>query len=99
MDDDIALPQAVAPKQKDTPKPEPVDNSPSKPGVSGFAAKANPSASKSAKGKRKSNGDDAKASNSAPPKKAKTESVCIYLLSPSSSKSTFSQVMALIIYD
>lgn len=77
MDDDIALPQVLAPKQKDAPKQEPVDNSPIKPGTSGSAARANPSASKSVKGKRKLNGDDAKASNSAPPKKVKTENVCI----------------------
>ncbi|KAL6200897.1 hypothetical protein ACLB2K_024612 [Fragaria x ananassa] len=73
MDDDIALPQPLAPKQKDAPKQEPVDNSPVKPGASGSAAKANPSASKSAKGKRKSNGDDNKTPNSAPTKKVKTD--------------------------
>ncbi|KAJ4826690.1 Transcription initiation factor IIF subunit alpha [Turnera subulata] len=69
MEDDIS--PVLAPKQKDAVKEEPADNSPSKPIASG-AAKGTPS-SKSAKGKRKSNGDDAKASNGAPPKKVKTE--------------------------
>ncbi|KAJ0018468.1 hypothetical protein Pint_09701 [Pistacia integerrima] len=71
MDDDIGFSSAPAPKQKDTPKKEePADNSPSKPAPSG--TKGTP-ASKSVKGKRKSNGDDAKTSNSTPLKKAKTE--------------------------
>ncbi|XP_044496106.1 transcription initiation factor IIF subunit alpha [Mangifera indica] len=71
MDDDIGFPSVLAPKQKDTPKKEePADNSPSKPAPSG--TKGTP-VSKSSKGKRKSNGDDAKTSNSAPLKKVKTE--------------------------
>lgn len=73
MDDDIGFPSVLAPKQKDTPKKEePADNSPSKPAPSG--TKGTP-VSKSSKGKRKSNGDDAKTSNSAPLKKVKTENV------------------------
>ncbi|KAI9161415.1 hypothetical protein LWI28_017164 [Acer negundo] len=73
IDDDVDLSPVLAPKPKDTiKKEEPVDNSPSKPAPSG-SARGTPSASKSAKGKRKSNGDDAKASTAAPPKKVKTE--------------------------
>lgn len=68
-------PVSTTNKQKDSPKEEPVDISPSKPAPS-TSAKGTPSASKSAKGKRKLNGDDAKASNAAPPKKVKTENVC-----------------------
>lgn len=80
MDDEIAL-TPVLPKAKDAPKEEPADNSPLKP-VSSGSAKGTPSTSKSSKGKRKLNGDDAnaKASNGAPPKKVKTENVCHYLL-------------------
>ncbi|KAL6281947.1 hypothetical protein ACE6H2_012876 [Prunus campanulata] len=72
MDDDIGFPQAAAPKQKDAPKEEPSDNSPSKPVPSG-SARGTPSTAKSAKGKRKLSADDAKTSNSAPPKKVKSE--------------------------
>ncbi|TXG69698.1 hypothetical protein EZV62_004633 [Acer yangbiense] len=73
IEDDVDLPPVLAPKPKDTiKKEEPVDNSPSKPAPSG-SARGTPSTSKSAKGKRKSNGDDAKASTAAPVKKVKTE--------------------------
>ncbi|KAA8515586.1 hypothetical protein F0562_018803 [Nyssa sinensis] len=72
MDDEIGLSPVLAPKQKEAPKEEPVDNSPSKAAPSG-SARGTPSTSKSAKGKRKINGDDAKGSNGAPPKKVKTE--------------------------
>ncbi|KAF3451808.1 hypothetical protein FNV43_RR07904 [Rhamnella rubrinervis] len=71
MDDEVTL-TPVLPKAKDAPKEEPADNSPSKP-VSSGSAKGTPSTSKSSKGKRKLNGDDAKTSNGAPPKKVKTE--------------------------
>lgn len=77
MDDEIGF-TPVLPKEKDAPKEEPVDNSPLKP-VSSGSVKGTPSTAKSAKGKRKLNGDDAKASNSVPPKKVKTENVCLYL--------------------
>lgn len=70
----MGFPPVSTTKQKDAPKEEP-DISPSKPAPS-TSAKGTPSASKSAKGKRKLNGDDAKASNAAPPKKVKTENVC-----------------------
>ncbi|CAK7345100.1 unnamed protein product [Dovyalis caffra] len=70
MDDDIS--PVLAPKQKDVvPKEEPADNSPAKPTPG--SAKGTPSTSKSAKGKRKLNGDDAKTSNGAPAKKVKAE--------------------------
>ncbi|PQQ21172.1 transcription initiation factor IIF subunit alpha isoform X2 [Prunus yedoensis var. nudiflora] len=74
MDDDIGFPQAAAPKQKDAPKEEPSDNSPSKPVPSG-SARGTPSTAKSAKGKRKLSADDAKTSNSAPPKKEQKVSI------------------------
>ncbi|XP_058197631.1 transcription initiation factor IIF subunit alpha isoform X2 [Rhododendron vialii] len=73
-DDDIEddTSPVLAPKQKDAPKEEPVDNSPLKQASSG-SARGTPTTSKS-KGKRKTNGDDVKASNNgAPPKKVKTE--------------------------
>ncbi|KAL7213673.1 hypothetical protein ACSBR2_016239 [Camellia fascicularis] len=70
MEDDIS--PVLAPKQKDAPKEEPVDNSPLKPASLG-SARGTPTTSKSAKGKRKVSGDDAKANNGAPPKKVKTE--------------------------
>lgn len=80
QEDDVGFSPALAPKQKDTiKKEEPADNSPAKPAPSG-SARGTPSASKSAKSKRKSNGDDAKASSGAPLKKVKTENVCIYFL-------------------
>ena len=73
MDDDIS--PVLAPKQKDAvPKEEPADNSPAKPMPPG-SAKGTPSTSKSAKGKRKLNADDAKTSNGTPVKKVKTENV------------------------
>ncbi|XP_059663147.1 transcription initiation factor IIF subunit alpha [Cornus florida] len=70
-DDEIGLSPVLAPKQKEAPKEEPVDNSPLKPASTG-SARGTPPTSKSAKGKRKTNGDD-KPSNGAPPKKVKTE--------------------------
>ncbi|XP_030973075.1 transcription initiation factor IIF subunit alpha isoform X1 [Quercus lobata] len=72
IDDDIGLSPVLAPKQKDAPKEEPAENSPLKTAPSG-PAKGTPSSSKSSKSKRKLNGDDAKATNGAPPKKVKTE--------------------------
>ncbi|XP_075666336.1 transcription initiation factor IIF subunit alpha isoform X2 [Castanea sativa] len=74
IDDDIGLSPVLAPKQKDAPKEEPADNSPLKTAPSG-PAKGTPSSSKSAKSKRKLNGDDAKATNGAPPKKELKSSV------------------------
>ncbi|GMY36726.1 transcription initiation factor IIF subunit alpha isoform X2 [Fagus crenata] len=73
MDDEIGFSPVLAPK-KDAPKEEPADNSPLKTVPSG-PAKGTPSNSKSAKAKRKLNGDDAKASNGAPPKKELKPSV------------------------
>lgn len=77
MDDDTGFPSLLPPKQKDTPKKEePADNSPSKAAPSG--TKGTP-ASKSAKGKKKADGDDAKISNNALPKRSKTENVSHWL--------------------
>ncbi|KAF2302337.1 hypothetical protein GH714_034143 [Hevea brasiliensis] len=64
MDEDVGVSSVLAPK-KDAPKEEPADNSPTKPIPSG-SAKGTPSTSKSAKGKRKLNGDDSKASTGGP---------------------------------
>ncbi|KAJ8770502.1 hypothetical protein K2173_017993 [Erythroxylum novogranatense] len=71
IDDETNLSPVLTPKQKDAPKEEPVDGSPSKPTTG--SAKSTPSISKSAKGKRKSNVDDSKATNGVTPKKVKTE--------------------------
>ncbi|KDP40450.1 hypothetical protein JCGZ_03950 [Jatropha curcas] len=70
MEEDVS--PVLAPKQKDAPKEEPVDNSPAKP-MPSSSAKGTPSNSKSAKGKRKLSGDDAKTSSGAPQKKVKAE--------------------------
>ncbi|OMO64773.1 Photosystem I PsaA/PsaB [Corchorus olitorius] len=69
-DDDMNLNPVLAPKKE--PKEEPVDNSPAKPAPSA-SARGTPTTSKSAKGKRKANGDDNKASNGTPLKKVKSE--------------------------
>ncbi|XP_027366690.1 transcription initiation factor IIF subunit alpha isoform X2 [Abrus precatorius] len=66
MDDEAGVPPVNATKQKDAPKEEPVDNSPSKPTTG--PARGTPSSSKTSKGKRKLN-EEAKQSNGAPPKK------------------------------
>ncbi|XVF27991.1 hypothetical protein REPUB_Repub14bG0157300 [Reevesia pubescens] len=68
VDDDISF----NPVPKDAPKEEPADNSPVKPAPSA-SARGTPTMSKSAKGKRKANGDDTKGSNGAPLKKVKSE--------------------------
>ena len=73
MDDEVSVPPVTATKQKDAPKEEPVDNSPSKPAATG-PARGTPSTSKSSKGKRKVN-EEAKPSNGAMPKKVKAENV------------------------
>ncbi|XP_030491180.1 transcription initiation factor IIF subunit alpha isoform X2 [Cannabis sativa] len=73
MDDDINVSPTVATKQKDGPKEEPAEISPVK-STPSASAKGAPSNSKSAKGKRKLNGDDAKPSNGAPPKKEQKSS-------------------------
>lgn len=63
----------LAPKQREGLKEEPTDNgSPLKATGSG-SARGTPPSSKVAKGKRKLNGDEPKASNGAPQKKVKTE--------------------------
>ncbi|KAK3432159.1 hypothetical protein EUGRSUZ_E03951 [Eucalyptus grandis] len=72
MEDEVGFSPVLAPKQKEALKEEPAEESPSKPTPSA-SAKGTPPTSKSAKGKRKLNGDDAKSSNGAPQKKVKTE--------------------------
>eukprot|EP00262_Sarcandra_glabra_P001346 TRINITY_DN1140_c0_g1_i1.p1 TRINITY_DN1140_c0_g1~~TRINITY_DN1140_c0_g1_i1.p1 ORF type:complete len:541 (+),score=165.02 TRINITY_DN1140_c0_g1_i1:179-1801(+) len=72
MDDEIGLSPVLAPKQKDAPKEEPTDNSPSKTIPPG-SARGTPSSSKSGKAKRKPNGDDVKMSNGASAKKVKMD--------------------------
>lgn len=72
MEEDISISPSLTSKQKDGPKEEPVDNSPIKPASVG-PSRGTSSNVKSAKGKRKSNGDDAKPASSASIKKAKTE--------------------------
>ena len=73
--EDDGFSPVLAPKPKDAPKEETVDNSPLKAASSG-SARGTPTTSKSTKGKRKTNGDDAKASNGGgPAKKVKTENV------------------------
>lgn len=74
QEDEISASPVLAPKQKDAPKEEPVDNSPLKP-ISSTPARGTSSTSKSAKGKRKVSSDDAKAATVVPSKKAKTENV------------------------
>lgn len=71
MEDDIS--PVLAPKQKETLKEEPTENiSPLKSAASG-PSRGTPPTSKSAKGKRKSNGEEAKAGNGTPLKKVKSE--------------------------
>ncbi|KAI4365039.1 hypothetical protein MLD38_021059 [Melastoma candidum] len=71
-EDEVGLSPVLAPKQREVPKEEPAEESPAKPAPSA-TSKGTPPTSKSSKGKRKLNGDDAKASNGAPPKKVKPE--------------------------
>ncbi|KAJ0965200.1 hypothetical protein J5N97_026338 [Dioscorea zingiberensis] len=70
--DEIGSSPVLAPKQKDAPKDEPADNSPSKSAPNG-STKSTPPSSKSSKAKRKPGSDDVKSSNNAPSKKMKTE--------------------------
>ncbi|WVZ13344.1 hypothetical protein V8G54_017874 [Vigna mungo] len=65
--DETGVPPVIASKQKDAPKEEPTDNSPSKPVVTG-TARGTLSTSKPSKGKRKFN-EETKATTGAPPKK------------------------------
>lgn len=76
MDDETGVPPVIASKQKDAPKEEPTDNSPSKPVVTG-TAQGTLSTSKPSKGKRKFN-EETKATTGAPPKKVKIENVRHY---------------------
>lgn len=81
MDDEVAgngISPVLAPKQKDVPKEEPVEDTPTKAAaVTAGSSKGVSPASKTSKGKRKLNSDDAKPSSNAPSsKKVKTEAVC-----------------------
>lgn len=73
MEDETAMSPVLAPKQKDGPKDEPTDNSPSKTTPAG-SARGTPSTSKS-KAKKKSGSDDAKTTSSASAKKESKPSV------------------------
>ncbi|KAL3521892.1 hypothetical protein ACH5RR_014726 [Cinchona calisaya] len=71
MGDDIS--PVLAPKQKEALKEEPTENiTPQKSAASG-SARGTPPSSKSAKGKRKNNGEEAKSANGTPLKKVKSE--------------------------
>lgn len=72
-DDEVGMSPVLAPKQKDTPKDEPTDSSPSKAVPPSGSARGTPATSKSSKAKRKSGIDDVKSANGAPPKKVKTD--------------------------
>ncbi|GMH15764.1 hypothetical protein Nepgr_017605 [Nepenthes gracilis] len=87
LDEEDRPSPVLAPKLKDTPKEEPSDNSPSKP-VLGGSSRGTPPTSKSAKGKRKLNGDDTKSVNNVPPKKVKTENEPKVLTKEDASKSS-----------
>ncbi|KAE9452643.1 hypothetical protein C3L33_15455, partial [Rhododendron williamsianum] len=76
MEDDTS--PVLAPKQKDAPKEEPSYNSPLKQTSSG-SARGTPTTSKS-KGKRKTNGDDVKASNKVAPPKKQRQKMYIFAL-------------------
>ncbi|KDP30477.1 hypothetical protein JCGZ_16156 [Jatropha curcas] len=93
MDDEISV---LAPKKKDTPKEEPTESNHAKSMPSG-SAKGNQSASKSAKGKRKSNGDDAKTSNSVPQKKVKAENELKHTVKEESVAATKSNVTSKVV--
>ncbi|KAK1315711.1 Transcription initiation factor IIF subunit alpha [Acorus calamus] len=72
VEDDAGNSPVLAPKQKDAPKEEPSDNSPSK-AAPGGSSRGTPSTSKSGKSKRKHGSDDAKSGNGGSVKKAKTD--------------------------
>lgn len=79
VEDDIS--PVLAPKHKEALKEEPVENSNAmKSAAAASAAKGTPPTSKSAKGKRKINGEEAKATTGAPLKKVKSETVSNALL-------------------
>ncbi|XP_072974176.1 transcription initiation factor IIF subunit alpha isoform X1 [Typha angustifolia] len=73
-EDEVGTSPVLAPKQKETPKDEPTENSPSKPAPPSGSARSTPSVSKSSKGKRKPGNDEAKPTNGAPSKKVKVDS-------------------------
>lgn len=72
VDDEIGLSPVLAPKQKDIPKEEPIETTPTKEKTSA-SSNATPTTAKSQKGKRKSGSDDVKSSGAGSTKKLKTE--------------------------
>ncbi|WOL15601.1 transcription initiation factor IIF subunit alpha-like [Canna indica] len=85
-DEEIGLSPVLAPKQKDVPKDEPAENTPSKAAPPSGSTRNTPATSKSSKAKRKSGSEDAKTSNGAPAKKSKTDNSNAKEEPPSSSK-------------
>uniref|UniRef100_A0A1D1YDQ2 Transcription initiation factor IIF subunit alpha n=1 Tax=Anthurium amnicola TaxID=1678845 RepID=A0A1D1YDQ2_9ARAE len=73
VEDEAGLSPVLAPKQKDLPKEEPADTTPSKPAPS-TSTKGTPPSSKVAKSKRKLGGDDVKTPAGGPVKKVKADS-------------------------
>lgn len=78
VEDDIS--PVLAPKHKEALKEEPVENSNATKSAAAASAKGTPPTSKTAKGKRKINGEEAKATTGAPLKKVKSETVSNALL-------------------
>ncbi|THU55861.1 hypothetical protein C4D60_Mb11t11120 [Musa balbisiana] len=70
-DDEIGMSPVLAPKQKDAPKDEPTENTPSKAAAPSGSARSTPTTSKSSKAKRKPGSDDVKSNNGLPVKKMK----------------------------
>ncbi|URD82286.1 Transcription initiation factor IIF subunit alpha [Musa troglodytarum] len=73
-DDEIGMSPVLAPKQKDAPKDEPTENTPSKAAPPSGSARSTPTTSKSSKAKRKPGSDDVKSNNGLPVKKMKDNS-------------------------
>ncbi|CAL9068860.1 unnamed protein product [Musa banksii] len=70
-DEEIGMSPVLAPKQKDAPKDEPTENTPSKAAPPSGPARSTPTTSKSSKAKRKPGSDDVKSNNGLPVKKMK----------------------------
>ncbi|CAI9086903.1 OLC1v1020828C2 [Oldenlandia corymbosa var. corymbosa] len=86
MDDDMS--PVLAPKHKEAVKEEPVENITSAKSTASASARGTPPTSKSAKGKRKINNEDPKATNGAPLKKVKSENEVKPVKSETPTKST-----------
>ncbi|CAA6672362.1 unnamed protein product [Spirodela intermedia] len=72
VEDEVGLSPVLAPKQKDLPKEEPAETTPSKPAPSA-ATKGTPTSAKPSKSKRKLGGDEVKTPIGGTVKKVKTE--------------------------